>query len=142
VLAKCIPNFENVPNLWTLPILKHKRKVITNLNIFRSQGNICIYSFKVVQLRSFKSGKDLREVLHQLLSIRSLPFLLSMHNTLLFKSSLLTYCDSYWLVLGCARFFFSLFPLEGGILIGPSTKFLENWALPNRSTYLDHHLQK
>jgi hypothetical protein len=102
-----IPTFVNVPNLWTSPIVKHKRKVIMNLNIFRSQGNICIYSFKVVRLRSFKSGKDLRGVLHQLLSIRSLPFLLSMHNTLLFKSSL-TYCDSYWLVLGCARTFFFL----------------------------------
>jgi hypothetical protein len=106
-----IPNFENVPNLWTLPILKHKRKVITNLNIFRSQGNICIYSFKVVRLRSFKGGKDLREVLHQLLSIRSLPFFLSMHN----KNPTLQELSSYllWFILlsswVCLHFFFLCF---------------------------------
>jgi hypothetical protein len=31
--------------------------------------------------------------------------------------------------------------LEGAILIGPSPFFWEHWALPNRSTSLDHQLQ-
>jgi hypothetical protein len=37
-------------------------------------------------------------------------------------------------------FFFFLF-IEGAILIGPPSMFLEHWVLPNRSTFLDPQLQ-